>query len=112
METTGQKQARSFEGFSDHDLLIRIVTLQEVQTSNIEGLRSDNARLWAEKAAQTDLVLLRATVENLRGTKADSAVTADQERRIRALERWMFLGIGGCFALQIGLTVLIHFLWH
>lgn len=112
METTGQKQARSFEGFSDHDLLVRIATLQEVQTSNIEGLRSDNARLWAEKAAQTDLVLLRATVENLRGTKADATTTADQERRLRNVERWQFMSTGGLVALQIALMLLAKYLWH
>lgn len=105
---TGQKQSRSFEGFSDHDLLVRIATLQEVQTADIQGLRTDCSRLWAEKAAQTDLVLLRANVEGLRASKADAMSTMDHERRIRGVERWQFLCAGGLVVLQ----VVVKLLWH
>jgi hypothetical protein len=108
----GTKQTRSFEGFSDHDLLVRIATLQEIQTTDIQGLRNDNARLWADKAAQSDLVLLRATVETLRAHKAEATMSLDQERRLRAVERWMFLGMGGLFVLDIGFPLLVKFLWH
>lgn len=109
---TGTNHTRSFEGFSDHDLLVRIATLQEVQTMDIQGLRSDNARLWADKAAQSDLILLRAAVETLRSHKAEATMSQDQERRLRAVERWMFLGMGGLFVLEIGLTLMVKFLWH
>jgi hypothetical protein len=112
MTEQGTKQARNFEGYSDHDLLIRILTLQEVQTADIQGLRSDCSRLWAEKAAQNDLILLRATVEHLRSQKADVTATADQERRLRNVERWQFVSTGGLIMLQFGLLLLVKYLWH
>lgn len=105
---TGQKQSRSFEGFSDHDLLVRIATLQEVQTADIQGLRTDCSRLWAEKASQADLILVRANVETLRTVKADATDSADQERRLRNVERWQWICVGGLAVLQ----VVVKLLWH
>ena len=52
------------EGYSDHDLLLRTVTLLEVVTSDLRTLRTDH------------------------------------ERRLRTLERWTFMGIGGIAVLD------------
>jgi hypothetical protein len=109
---TGQKTARNFDGYTDHDLLIRIVTLQEVQTTDIQGLRSDCARLWSEKAAQSDLTLLRATMENMRSHKADLATSQDHERRLRSVERNIAWAAGGLAALQVSIQLLFKFVWH
>ncbi len=102
------KQARSYDGYSDHDLLVRTVTLLEVATGNIDSLRTDIARLWAEKAQQSDVTLLRASVETLRVHKADDTITKDHEHRLRKLERWGWLAVGGLYILTTILGLALH----
>jgi hypothetical protein len=63
MEAIASKPFPS-EGYSDHDLLLRTVTLLEVVTGDLRTLRTDH------------------------------------ERRLRTLERWTFMGIGGLAVLD------------
>lgn len=79
---------------SDHDLLLRIDTRldelrHQVTTFNSESAK-DRRHLWDMKSDKTE--------------------TDDHEKRIRAAERMLYIGIGGLFMIQI-ILALIQFFW-
>lgn len=92
MSDTGTARAHD----SDHDLLIRIDTKLDIYMSSQKDF---------EKETRDELSKLRARDEVLEVKKASTAVTNDQESRLRRLEKYGFLAIGGLFVIEIGLTL-------
>jgi hypothetical protein len=86
---------------NDHDLLIRIDTKLEMLHTEIRDFesnsQSDRAKLWSEKASSQDLMFLARRVDNAAG----SVITEDHERRIRLIERYVWIAIGAVAIMQI-----------
>ena len=93
----------------DHDLLIRIDTKLEMLHDEIRSFETnsnaDRARLWSEKAGVTELASLASRLDRA----ASSAAAEDHERRLRIIERYVWLSIGGLFILQVGMTIIMRF---
>lgn len=82
--------------YTDHDLLIRIDTRLDGLFNDFGDLKKEIHRLWVEKASKSDIAECKKTDE-------------DHESRIRAVERRIWIAIGGLAVIEVGIGVLLHY---
>jgi hypothetical protein len=95
--------------FSDHDLLIKIDTQVEMIRADLHSSVEDRVKLWREKANVTDLNSLGEKMEESRLKYLEAKTGEDHERRLRAIERYVWLAIGGLFIIQLLWGIVVRY---
>jgi len=86
---------------SDHDLLIRIDTKLGILMTDFHTVKKDVVRLEELKANKKDLAEIMECVDLKSDDKSNKTDHCDYESRLRRLERYGAIAIGGLAIIQI-----------